>query len=338
MSYGIVFSGGGALGSWEVGCYDAIKSRHGGAPPIVVTGASAGALNAVGVCAGMQPPQLLKLWSEITSDDVYKLRFRRWDIATILGNATRVGLINSIMDFLSKHNSVHDTTIFKATLRQILGEWYDSFSQSGTYFALSATNLTNNRREYFYKLPVGSVLPTEASTHDSELWQRINGLELLLDALVGSTALPILFPPHEGYFDGGVLLNQPITPVVMMKEPDILYVVIPTARALGRTDNLVAIGQTVLATWTSASLISQLGRLRLINQMRKDRRREGEPDTRLPICVIRPPEDLTSKFGVNLLSFGSKVRELVNDGKAAAVGKLDQFNPTDPKETTWYDV
>jgi predicted acylesterase/phospholipase RssA len=335
QSYGIVFSGGGALGSWEVGCYDAIRSRHGGSPPIIVTGASAGALNAVGACAGMQPPQLLKLWSDIRPDDVYKPRFTRWDIATILGKAIRVGLIKGITDFLAQHKSVHDTTIFKTTLRNILDGWYNSFAQSGTYFALSVTNLANNRREYFYKVPGGSSIPADTKEVS---WERITGLEILLDALVGSTALPILFPPHEQYFDGGVLLNQPITPVMELKEPDILYIVIPTARALGRTHNMVAIGQTVLATWTSASLISQMGRLRLINQRRKDRRREGEPDERLPICVIRPPVDLTTKFGVDLLSFGSNVRELVNDGYTAASGKLDQFNPADPNETTWYDV
>lgn len=333
-SYGIVFSGGGALGAWEVGCYDAIKGRHGGAPPIVVTGASAGALNAVGACAGMPPPQLERLWSGITPRDVYRFRFTRWDAVNILANAMRHGFLNSMLGFLSQYTSLHDTKPFKDTLRRILSGYYNDFAQSKTYFALSVTNLSNNRREYFFKVPVGASLPdAEARGPGGALWEQVTGLELLLDALVGSTALPVLFPPNGPYFDGGVLLNQPITPAILLKEPSVLYVVIPAARSLGRTDNLVEIGQTVLTTWTSASLVSQFGRLQIVNKMRKDR--GSDP---LPICVIRPPEDLTAKFGVNLLSFGVNVSELVNDGRAAANEKLNRFNPTDPDEATWYDV
>jgi predicted acylesterase/phospholipase RssA len=285
----------------------------------------------------MPPPQLAQLWSDITAQDVYRFRFRKWDAASILMRAVRHGLLDSIIQFLSEYRSLHDTTVFKSTLRKILSGYYNQFAQSQTFFAVSVTNLGNGRREYFYKVPVGQSLPDAAKRNDA-LWEPVSGLELLLDALIGSTALPVLFPPNESYFDGGVLLNQPITPAILLREPDILYVVIPTARSLGRTDNVVEIGQTVLSTWISASLISQLSRLRVINQMRKDRRGENEPDQRLPICVIRPPEDLTAKFGVNLLSFGVKVRELVNDGKAAADERLNRFNPSDPTEATWYDV
>jgi len=83
-TYGIVFSGGGALGAWEVGCYDAIRAHHKGTPPVIVTGASAGALNAVGVCAGMLSPQLQDLWAGITPKDVFQFRFSKKDIARIL--------------------------------------------------------------------------------------------------------------------------------------------------------------------------------------------------------------------------------------------------------------
>src|SRR5689334_13235647 len=100
MSYGIVFSGGGALGAWEVGCYDAIKGRHGGSAPAVVTGASAGALNAVGACAGMPPPQLQRLWTNINSQDVYRFRFSKLDAIRILVGAAGRGTTASILSFL----------------------------------------------------------------------------------------------------------------------------------------------------------------------------------------------------------------------------------------------
>jgi len=126
------------------------------------------------------------------------------------------------------------------------------------------------------------------------------------------------------------MMNQPISPAVLMKEPEVLYVVIPTPRTLGQTRNVMEIGQTVLSTWTTASLVSQLKRLRLVNGIRKD-----AGIKRLPVCVIRPNLDLNS-FGVDLLSFGLNVSELVKDGREAAYAKLNKFDIEN--EETWYDV
>jgi predicted acylesterase/phospholipase RssA len=183
-SYGIVFSGGGALGAWEVGCYDAIKGRHGGKSPVVTTGASAGALNAVGVCAGMQPRQLQDLWARISPEDVYRFRFSVLDALPILLGARRYGLLGSFLKVLERHGSLHDTSPLKATLRNSLGGYWNSFAQSATHFALSVTNLNNRRREYFYKVPVGFRLPEAATKNRETIWERIDGLELLLDSLI----------------------------------------------------------------------------------------------------------------------------------------------------------
>jgi len=58
MPYAVVFSGGGALGSWEVGCYRALLTHHGGELPACVTGASAGALNAAAITSGMSADEI----------------------------------------------------------------------------------------------------------------------------------------------------------------------------------------------------------------------------------------------------------------------------------------
>jgi len=165
-TYGIVFSGGGALGAWEVGCYDAIKGKNGGAAPLIVTGASAGALNAVGVCAGMQPPQLEELWSSITSADVYRFRFDGWDALKIARRAIKIVLRKSIVEFLSSCDSVYDSSALSTTLTKKLSNYYPSFSQSDMYFAISLTNLTHGKREYFYKTPVGERLSDKAINDD----------------------------------------------------------------------------------------------------------------------------------------------------------------------------
>jgi predicted acylesterase/phospholipase RssA len=249
----------------------------------------------------------------------------------------REAISGKVLTFLSDFLSIHDTEPLESTLRERLKDYFNPFITSQIHFALSVTNLGDSKPEYFYKIPVGATLPPGARNRDVQ-WRQINSLELLLDGLIGSTAIPVLFPPRNQYFDGGVLLNQPITPALFLRvpEPDILYVIIPTARALGEIGSVIEIGQTVMTTWISASLVSQLGRLRLRNRMRKDRTK-GEPDERLPVCVIRPTSDLGVTLGVNLLSFGYKVDDLVSHGRRTAYEKLAQFDPDEENETTWYD-
>jgi len=336
LPYGVVFSGGGALAAWEVGCYDAIQSRHGGEPPVVVTGASAGAINAVGVCASMSAPQLAELWSEIKPSDVYTLDFSPFGFA--LDCLKQRSFTKAAEKLVKGRLSIFNTAPLKETLRKKLSGYNGAFLQSPIYFAMSLTNLTLGKKEYFYKVPLGAPIPDRVQRNEGAIWTQVHGLEFLLDGLVGSTALPVVFPPQGPYFDGGVMLNQPITPALVLKEPKILYVIIPNARALGRTGNMLEIGQTTLEAWTAASLLSQLGRLSLINKMRVDRTDDAEPDIRLPVCVIRPSEDLSVTCEAGLLSFGHRVRDLVNDGRTAAAEKLNRFNPNDPHESTWYDV
>jgi predicted acylesterase/phospholipase RssA len=201
-TYGIVFSGGGALGAWEVGCYDAIKAKNGNANPIIVAGASAGALNAVGVCTGMSTPELTRLWAGLKRDDVCELRLSASDLPSVGASAVRNGVVPALLQYLGRYDSLYSTKKLARTLRTILSPHIDNFLNSSTYLAISVTNLVNNAREFFYKLPPGAgSLPQRAADHENARWNPIRNLDQLIDALLGSTALPILFPPRAQYFD-----------------------------------------------------------------------------------------------------------------------------------------
>jgi NTE family protein len=327
--YGIVFSGGGALGAWEVGCYRAIRSLYGDRVPRVVTGASAGAINAVGVCAGMLPQQLEEIWSKISDADVYRPRFGRWIYGKLMFAALmKLSATETAKQFLQEHRSLYDTTPLHQTLTRILDGYYHQFCQSQTRCALTVTNLTQNKKELFYKLPPGETLPDEALAGSlAGSWQKILSLDMLVQALMGSTAIPILFPPFGVYFDGGVLLNQPITPAIALGALN-LFVVVPSSEALGATDNLLAIASTLATIWLSASMFAQLDNVRLRNRIR-----ENTGDTKIRLCMIRPPRDLT-RLGVTLLSFGKAVPEMVANGDMVARQRLDRFDPSNDK--TWY--
>ena len=124
--YGIVFSGGGALGAWEVGCYEAILSRHNSVGPRIVTGASAGAINAVGVCAGMLPKQLKDIWSALSNDSVFRSRVGSRKVAAFVWNSIKkrsaVEALNNVFcdvsSILSNDPLLNTVTEFcKATFR-----------------------------------------------------------------------------------------------------------------------------------------------------------------------------------------------------------------------------
>lgn len=329
--YGIVFSGGGALAAWEVGCYSAIRSRHNGHPPFVVTGASAGAINAAGVCAGMQAKQLEETWSEITDADVYREKFG-W--STLLNLALRgvatLSVSGSVKRFLARHQSIYDNSPLKQTLTKIFQGYYQSFCQSRTGCVLALTNLAQGRKELFYRMPDNQPLPDEAQRGSlaGVLWKQIRSQDILVQALMGSTALPVLFSPFEGYFDGGVLLNQPITPAIALGALNV-YVIVPSSEALGETGNLLAITSTLVTTWLSASMIAQIDNVRLRNKIRG-----YTGDAPIRLCMIRPPQNITERLGVTLLSFGNAVPEMVADGERVAQQRLDRFDPDN--EDTWY--
>src|SRR4051794_29066047 len=102
-AYGIVFSGGGALAAWEVGCYKTICSYHGGRSPKVVSGASAGALNAVGVSAKMPAQRIAELWTGITKAKVYSPRFGTGTLIRLfISSLARQSAFDAITEFLKR--------------------------------------------------------------------------------------------------------------------------------------------------------------------------------------------------------------------------------------------
>lgn len=326
--YAIVFSGGGALGAWEVGCLKAVVAHHKGRLPSIVTGASAGAINAAGVCAGLTAEDLHKLWRNLKKPDVYSPRPLPKGLFKAMMSFSKDKVLAWAKAVAASQTSLLDTTALEATLQKILFPVYYQFEQSPIAFALSATRLDEGVPEIFYKLPPGIPLPPDVVTDRQRLWTNVSSLQFLLQALMGTTALPILFPPMQERFDGGVLMNQPITPAIELGARR-LYVFIPSSTGLGRTRNLLEIGETMLSTWLAVSLINQIERVKLRNFIR-----EQTGDPLLEICVIRPPLPLERVPGAGLLSFGEKVNELVENGKVSAEQRLLSFDPRN--QATWY--
>jgi len=69
QTLGVVLSGGGARGAFHVGVYERLlEDRRFAAGPSVLSGTSAGAINAALIAAGKTPAEMMQFWRGIADD------------------------------------------------------------------------------------------------------------------------------------------------------------------------------------------------------------------------------------------------------------------------------
>ncbi len=141
-------------------------------------------------------------------------------------------------------------------------------------------------------------------------WTKVQSLDMLQQALMGTAALPMLFRDMEGRFDGGVLLNQLIAPAAGLGAR-VIYVFIPSPVVFGPTQSLPELVKTLTTTLLAISLEAQV--------------------RQIAMCVIRPEQALPA----GLLGFGDHVTEMIATGYGDAKRWLRHFNYA---EHFWWDA
>jgi len=206
----LVLSGGGAKGAYGAGvakafmAYRQVKDIRG---PVCYVGASAGALNAY-VLATANADELVAFWQAATRHKILGARLASPAIRAILRLKTRPFSIysNAGLEELIRANACVDT--IKSPL------------------VVAATDYTRGELKAFYasKLIDNLVASDARLAPDQQRlghFRRITTTELLIKALLASSAIPIFFPPvqitidHRGrretgwYIDGGVGNHTP---------------------------------------------------------------------------------------------------------------------------------
>ena len=199
----LVLQGGGALGAYQVGVYEALDEA--GIAPQWVIGTSIGAINAA-LIAGSKPGEridrLSEFWSRVQNDHFVPGGLPNW-----LSSAVRNGLAITSgvpaffspnpMAFLSPHNRLGaDSAGYYSVdpLRRALEELIDldQLNHGGTRITVGASSVRTAEMRYF----------------DSR------DMPLQIDHILASGALPPGFPPvridGELYWDGGILSNTPV--------------------------------------------------------------------------------------------------------------------------------
>ena len=226
MSRALVLAGGGARAAYEVGVLAGVADRAPGLEFPIVTGVSAGAINAVHLAAHPGPlaaavGALRAQWSRLVVERVYRIRPGRLARGLLLGAAhTALGrggeaaAVRGLLDM--------------SPLREFLGANLD-FGQLDANIAarrlraaaVSATSYATGQTVTFVHGPP-----------DAPTWQRALRYavrsRLTLDHVMASAALPILFPAvriGDGFYgDGSLRQTAPLAPAIHLGARAILAV------------------------------------------------------------------------------------------------------------------
>jgi NTE family protein len=204
----LVLQGGGALGAYQAGVYQALVD--GGVSPDWVIGTSIGAINGA-IIAGNAPEnrlaRLREFWEGVASSDVLHGFWPAHPFGTALHN------------LFTFSNGV--TGFFKPNARAAFGLDFPCGIEKASYYTTEPLRATLERLVDFdhlngdhTRLTVGAV-----NVNTSELRYFDTGeMPLSTDHVMASGALPPAFPAvrigGEPYWDGGVYSNTPIEVVL----------------------------------------------------------------------------------------------------------------------------
>jgi NTE family protein len=217
----MVLDGGGARAAYQVGLLRALARRHPDLRLPMLTGVSAGALNAVFLAAHPGPfatavEELATIWSSLTVEQVF-----RDDSASLVGNLWHWGvrLVGGGRTVAPPFRGLVDTAPLRRTLEHVLKP-----DENGEIPGI-ARNLASNRL-------IGLAIVTSSYTtggsvawvqgRDVQDWDRPFRMSrqssITIDHVMASAALPFLFPAVQlgsaWYGDGGIRLITPLSPAV----------------------------------------------------------------------------------------------------------------------------
>ncbi|WP_444994719.1 patatin-like phospholipase family protein [Aliikangiella sp. IMCC44359] len=306
---GLVLTGGGARAAYQVGVLrgisDIIYRSECGNPYPIITGTSAGAINATVIAAYARTPRLgikslQRVWENFSVEQIF-----RTDLLGVMSNSGR--WIKSI--FSNSYHKKHQLSLLNNDpLKQLLAKviHYNNIQESidaGQLHALSVTasGYTSGRSiSFFQGIP------------EIKDWRRSrrcgSRTQIGRRHLLASSAIPLVFPAveidHEFFGDGSVRFLAPISPAIHLGADKILVIgVDPTREELPYQPNIIRyptiadVAGHVLDSIFIDSLDSDLERIRRVNktiQLIPQAVRELQSNLRpIETFTISPSQDLS---------------------------------------------
>jgi NTE family protein len=315
---GLVLSGGGAPAAYfGTGVVQAIEEA--GLHPTVVSGVSAGAINACALGIGLTGDGLAAIWQDIRWYDIYRPRIDVWNIIKFahLFRFT-ANPIEYMLGAVGWGWLLDSAPARRALSRRFGGEQLTP--TEGTTVVVSAVDSNDGDVVRFCtELP-----PPERRGPEFRL------VDLSIDHLLASFAVPLLFPPghSEGHDlnDAGLVANTPLAPV-MRYEPDAVIIVsgagirrpAPRSKSYGEALNLLVDNVAhfaLMADYEHAKTVNTLAR----EAPGATTRRE------VPMLLIEPT-GLPFSVGGFLQFTGAQAKEVIEYGRAQGRKALDGWSP-----------
>jgi NTE family protein len=187
MKKGLILSGGGARGAFQVGVWKYLREINW--TPDLICGTSIGAVNAAAIGSGMSVERLAHLWKTHHRPEIYRLKALQFVKAALRGKPLK---------------SVLDTAPLRAMLTRNLN--LEALRRSPIEIIISAVHLTTGQL-HLYDQAVIEIDHLMASSAMPILfpWQPIHG---------------------ELYWDGGVMANSPLSIALERKMEEIIVVLL----------------------------------------------------------------------------------------------------------------
>ncbi|TNF37038.1 MAG: hypothetical protein EP329_04165 [Deltaproteobacteria bacterium] len=280
---GLVLSGGGARGAFQVGVWEILREHPRGlrSLPAVVSGTSAGALNAALIAAGRTPEEMLEFWLGLgdrppviandrlfaslerglarlaLTEPVRKLHRRRREARIGLAQLLRHPLLSlsgrlasgleylltARFDSVSKLLDAIDTTYLFSTA-PVRARLIDALG--GPVVPKTPVRLAINAVDVRSGQPVRFVNAPPDVHLDSDDTYHVGPISV--DMILASASIPILFNPVRLHgrelWDGGLLVNTPLAPTVALGATHIVPVLVNAGRT-GNTRPELSLGDAV---------------------------------------------------------------------------------------------
>ncbi|MEL0314645.1 MAG: patatin-like phospholipase family protein [Halieaceae bacterium] len=225
---GLVLAGGGARAAYQVGVLRAIANilpKEMEQPFPIITGTSAGAINALGLAGRPgafrnRVRTLAAIWGSLASEDIY-----RTDALGVARNAMRIGwsLLWSRTE-RSRALALLDNTPLRGLLNEVVSfDFVDTAIASGELEAIAVTamNYSNGQSTTFYQ-GQAHLTPWRRTHRHSQPCQ------LGIDHLLASSALPTLFPAtplgDDFYGDGALRQTRPLSAAIHLGADRLLII------------------------------------------------------------------------------------------------------------------
>lgn len=259
---GLVLSGGGARGAFQVGVYERLlRDQRFADGPAVLSGTSAGAINAALIAAGRTPREMMRFWNGIADNPpvVASARFFHSAVQTLFRltveeSARWLRSTTPWLQFFQRaqnHLPPRPGSLLALWVEYLLTARFELVSRFLAGIQEPFLAATAQLRERLVEEFEGEKVPNNGlrlaintvDAHTGHVVRYVNAETTLtrppdykivdaitVDMVLASASIPLLFPPVQVgrhlLWDGGLLVNTPLAPVVALGADEVITVLV----------------------------------------------------------------------------------------------------------------